>query len=146
MALTPHVYQKSHSISIRISQFRCALTEALEFLPVESTDKRQLGLAAGLTRRAGRLNAVVPKLRAKGAEEAVEMFLTQDAVAPSGPVRTKASKTARRIFLYARRGSKRQDLHESVIVRLMRSTVATPTLKCRAMARMDWPSLSMVRT
>ena len=60
-----------------------------------------------------------------------------------GPVRTKASKTARRIFLYARRGSKRQDLHESVIVRLMRSIVATPTLKCRAMARMDWPSLSM---
>ena len=61
-----------------------------------------------------------------------------------GPVRTKASKTARRIFLYARRGSERQDFHESVIVRLMRSIVATPTLKCRAMARMDWPSLSMV--
>ena len=54
-----------------------------------------------------------------------------------GPVRTKASKTARRIVWYARRGSKRQDLHESVIVRLMRSIVAIPTLKCRAMARMD---------
>ena len=41
MALTPHRYQKSHSISVRISQFRCALTEALEFLSVENTDKRQ---------------------------------------------------------------------------------------------------------
>ena len=59
-------------------------------------------------------------------------------------VRTKGFRTARRIFLYARRGSERQDFHESVIVRLMRSIVATPTLKCRAMARMDWPSLSMV--
>ena len=41
LALTPHRYKKSHSISVRISQFRCALTEALEFLSVENTDKRQ---------------------------------------------------------------------------------------------------------
>ena len=40
-------------------------------------------LAADLARRAAHLNAVAPKLRAKGAGEAVEMFLRRDAVAPS---------------------------------------------------------------
>jgi len=40
-------------------------------------------LAADLARRAAHLNAVAPKLRAKGACDAVEMFLTQDAVAPA---------------------------------------------------------------
>lgn len=40
-------------------------------------------LSADLSRRAAHLNAVAPKLRAKGAGEAVEMFLTRDAVAPS---------------------------------------------------------------
>tara|TARA_R110001583_G_C5660329_1_gene409576 strand:+ start:3778 stop:4662 length:885 start_codon:yes stop_codon:yes gene_type:complete len=39
--------------------------------------------AADLTRRAAHLKAVAPKLRAKGAGAAVEMFLTHDAVAPS---------------------------------------------------------------
>ena len=38
-ALTPHRYQKSHSILVRISRFRCALTGTFEFFPVESTDK-----------------------------------------------------------------------------------------------------------
>ena len=40
-------------------------------------------LAADLARRARHLKAVAPKLRAKGAGDAVEMFLTRDAVAPS---------------------------------------------------------------
>lgn len=40
-------------------------------------------LAADLARRAAHLKAVAPKLRAKGAGDAVEMFLTRDAVAPS---------------------------------------------------------------
>ncbi|MGX0878787.1 hypothetical protein ACSSV4_003490 [Roseovarius sp. MBR-154] len=40
-------------------------------------------LAADLARRAAHLKAVAPKLRAKGAGEAVEMFLTRDAMAPS---------------------------------------------------------------
>jgi hypothetical protein len=39
--------------------------------------------AADLARRAAHLKAVAPKLRAKGAGDAVEMFLTRDAVAPS---------------------------------------------------------------
>ncbi|MFG6661329.1 DUF1403 family protein [Sulfitobacter sp. 915] len=38
-------------------------------------------LAADLTRRAAHVKAVAPKLRARGAGEAVEMFLTRDAVA-----------------------------------------------------------------
>ncbi|KRS11940.1 DUF1403 family protein [Roseovarius indicus] len=39
-------------------------------------------LSADLARRAAHLKAVAPKLRAKGADAAVEMFLTCDAVAP----------------------------------------------------------------
>jgi uncharacterized protein DUF1403 len=39
-------------------------------------------LAADLARRAAHLKAVAPKLRAKGAGDAIEMFLTRDAVAP----------------------------------------------------------------
>jgi hypothetical protein len=50
-------------------------------------------LAADLARRAARLNAVAPKLRAKGAGEAVQMFLTQDAVAPSAlPLPDRAAR------------------------------------------------------
>ncbi|MEO8244296.1 MAG: DUF1403 family protein [bacterium] len=41
-----------------------------------------LPLAGTLARAAARLRAVVPKLRAKGAARAVEMFLSQDALAP----------------------------------------------------------------
>ncbi|MDE9452093.1 DUF1403 family protein [Aliiroseovarius sp. Z3] len=40
-------------------------------------------LAADLARRTAYLKAVAPKLRAKGAGESVQMFLTRDAVAPS---------------------------------------------------------------
>lgn len=40
-------------------------------------------LAHDLTRRAQRLRAVAPKLRAKGSEEAVALFLREDAVLPS---------------------------------------------------------------
>ena len=40
-------------------------------------------LVHDLARRAGRLRAVAPKLRAKGSDEAVRLFLTQDAVLPS---------------------------------------------------------------
>lgn len=49
--------------------------------------------AADLTRRAARLQAVAPKLRAKGAGEAVQMFLTQDAVAPAAlPLPDRAAR------------------------------------------------------
>jgi hypothetical protein len=49
--------------------------------------------AADLARRAVHLKAVAPKLRAKGAVEAVEMFLTRDAVAPSAlPLPDRAAR------------------------------------------------------
>ncbi|MFG6535219.1 DUF1403 family protein [Sulfitobacter sp. 1A16787] len=50
-------------------------------------------LAADLTRRAEHVNAVAPKLRAKGAGEAVEMFLTRDAVAAAAlPLPPRAAR------------------------------------------------------
>eukprot|EP00919_Chromeraceae_sp_WS-2016_P034218 GHVR01081087.1.p3 GENE.GHVR01081087.1~~GHVR01081087.1.p3 ORF type:complete len:111 (+),score=41.07 GHVR01081087.1:314-646(+) len=50
-------------------------------------------LAAGLALRVAHLNAVAPKLRAKGAGAAVEMFLTCDAVAPSAlPLPDRAAR------------------------------------------------------
>ena len=57
---------------------RLACHRALIFSAIEAV--RQ---AADLARRAAHLKAVAPKLRAKGAGDAVEMFLTRDAVAPS---------------------------------------------------------------
>jgi len=50
-------------------------------------------LAADLARRAAHLNAVAPKLRAKGAGEAVEMFLTRDAAASAAlPLPDRAAR------------------------------------------------------
>ena len=40
-------------------------------------------LARDLARRAGALRAAAPKLRAKGSEAAVDLFLTEDAIAPA---------------------------------------------------------------
>lgn len=49
--------------------------------------------AADLARKAARLNTVAPKLRAKGAGRAVEIFLTRDAVAPSAlPLPDRAAR------------------------------------------------------
>lgn len=49
--------------------------------------------AADLARRAAHLKAVAPKLRAKGAGNAVEMFLTRDAVAPTAlPLPDRAAR------------------------------------------------------
>jgi hypothetical protein len=50
-------------------------------------------LAADLARRAAHLNAVAPKLRAKGADDSVKMFLSRDAVAPSAlPLPDRAAR------------------------------------------------------
>lgn len=50
-------------------------------------------LAADLARRAAHLKAVAPKLRAKASGEAVEMFLTCDAIAPSAlPLPDRAAR------------------------------------------------------
>ena len=53
-------------------------------------------LAADLARRAARLRAVVPKLRAKGAARAVERFLSQDALAPTALAGIMSDRAARR--------------------------------------------------
>lgn len=50
-------------------------------------------LLTDLARRTAHLNAVAPKLRAKGAGDAVDMFLTRDAVAPSAlPLPDRAAR------------------------------------------------------
>ena len=50
-------------------------------------------LSTELVRRAAHLKAVAPKLRAKGAGDAVEIFLTRDAVAPSAlPLPDRAAR------------------------------------------------------
>ncbi|MDE9451971.1 DUF1403 family protein [Aliiroseovarius sp. Z3] len=60
-----------------------------------STDA--LGIAADLTRRAAYLRTVTPKLRAKWAGAAVEMFLTQDALAPAALTSLTSDRAARRL-------------------------------------------------
>ncbi len=54
-------------------------------------------LAADLTRRAGALHAVSVKLRAKGASDAVAIFLTRDAVAPAALTGFMSDRAARRL-------------------------------------------------
>ena len=52
--------------------------------------------AADLAWRAARLEEVAPKLRAKGAEEAVAQFLNRDAVAPMALTSLRSDRAARR--------------------------------------------------
>ena len=68
--------------------FRLACHRALNSSAIEAV--RQ---AADIARRAAHLKSVAPKLRAKGAVDAVEMFLTRDAVAPSAlPLPDRAAR------------------------------------------------------
>ena len=55
-----------------------------------------LPMAAALVRAAARLRAVVPKLRAKGAGRAVDLFLSRDAIAP-GAMTFMSDRAARRL-------------------------------------------------
>ena len=56
-----------------------------------------LPLAANLAGRAARLQAVAPKLRAKGADRAVALFLSRDAVAPAALTIFMSDRAARRL-------------------------------------------------
>jgi hypothetical protein len=56
-----------------------------------------LPLAVDLARRAARLEAVAPKLRAKGAVRAVALFLSRDAMAPTALVAFMSDRAARRL-------------------------------------------------
>ncbi|WP_195822635.1 DUF1403 family protein [Roseobacter sp. MH60115] len=49
-----------------------------------------------LTRRAARLKAIAPKLRAKGSDDAVALFLSRDAVAPMALSSLRSDRAARR--------------------------------------------------
>lgn len=73
------------------SEMRLACHRAVVDAAVEATRE-----AADLTRRVTRLTEVVPKLRAKGAEEAATMFLTRDAVAPTALTSLRSDRAARR--------------------------------------------------
>lgn len=65
---------------------------------------RAIGLAAAeatreatdVTRRTERLRAIAPKLRAKGADAAVALFLSRDAVAPTALTSLRSDRAARR--------------------------------------------------
>ncbi len=72
-------------------ELRLACHRAIAAAVVEAT--RQ---AADLSRRAARLRDVAPKLRAKGAEEAVAMFLASDSVAPTSLTSLRSDRAARR--------------------------------------------------
>ena len=52
--------------------------------------------AADLSRRAARLQAIAPKLRAKGSEDALALFLSRDAVAPTSLTSLRSDRAARR--------------------------------------------------
>lgn len=72
----------------RGDDLRLACHRALTASAVEATR-----LAVDLARRAALLKGVAPKLRAKGAGAAVEIFLTQDAVAPGAlPLPDRAAR------------------------------------------------------
>ena len=72
----------------RGEDLRLACHRALTSSTVEA-----VRLAADLARRAAHLKAVAPKLRAKRAGDAVEMFLTGDAMAPSAlPLPDRAAR------------------------------------------------------
>jgi hypothetical protein len=53
--------------------------------------------AAELTRRAGALRRAAPKLRARGAAEAVALFLSRDALAPAALAGLMSNRAARRL-------------------------------------------------
>ena len=66
-------------------------------LGIVASARTAVGMAADLIRKAGHLRAVAPNLRAKGAADAVEMFLTRDALAPSGLTGLLSDRAARRL-------------------------------------------------
>ena len=72
-------------------ELRLACHRTITTAVVEAT--RQ---AADLSRQAARLRDVAPKLRAKGADDALAMILSQDAVAPTALTSLRSDRAARR--------------------------------------------------
>jgi hypothetical protein len=75
----------------RGDDLRLACHRAIVEAAVEATRE-----AADLARRAARLKEVGPRLRAKGADEALGLFLGQDAVAPAMLTSLRSDRAARR--------------------------------------------------
>lgn len=73
------------------ADLRLACHRAIVTAAVEATRE-----ARDLSRRAARLKEVAPKLRAKGADEAVARFMTCDAVAPTSLTSLRSDRAARR--------------------------------------------------
>lgn len=74
---------RKRDLELRLACHRAIVIAATEIAQV----------TAVLARRAAFLNSIAPKLRAKGANAAVEMFLTRDAVAPSAlPLPDRAAR------------------------------------------------------
>ena len=63
---------------------------------VNKAAKEAVQMTHDLARKTMRLKSVAPKLRAKGAEQAVELFLTRDAIAPNALVSLNSDRAARR--------------------------------------------------
>ena len=74
-----------------LEELRLACHRAIVAAATEATRE-----ATDLARRAGRLKEVAPKLRAKGSDEAVALFLSQDAVAPTALTSLRSDRAARR--------------------------------------------------
>lgn len=77
---------RKSGVELRMASHRAIIAAA-----VEATRE-----AADLARRAARLKEVGPKLRAKGADEAVAQFLNRDAVAPTALTSLRSDRAARR--------------------------------------------------
>ena len=74
-------------VDLRLASHRAIVAAA-----VEATRE-----AADLARRAARLKEVGPELRAKGADEAIGLFLSQDALAPTVLTSLRSDRAARRL-------------------------------------------------
>lgn len=87
---------KARDLRLRGDELRLTCHRA-----VVSGVAQALPLAGTLARGAARLRAVVPKLRAKGAERAVDLFLSRDALAPAALARemhgSLSDRAARRL-------------------------------------------------
>ncbi|MCA3459089.1 MAG: DUF1403 family protein [Rhodobacter sp.] len=82
---------KSRDLRLRGDDLRLACHRA-----VVSAVGQALPLAGDLARAAARLRAVAPKLRAKAADQAVDLFLSRDALVP-GALAFMSDRAARRL-------------------------------------------------
>lgn len=87
---------KARDLRLRGDDLRLACHRA-----VADAVRQAVAVAGDLARGAARLRAVAPKLRAKGAGRAIDLFLTRDALAPAALVRempgSLSDRAARRL-------------------------------------------------